>query len=71
MTPEEIEQVLREAFPDSDITVTGGGGKFHVQARGDAFAGLMPVRQQQLVYQHLNAYIERGDIHAVTMDLGA
>lgn len=71
MTPEQVKAILQGALPECTVDVTGGGGKFHVQARGSVFKGLMPVKQQQLVYGHLNQYIQSGEIHAVTMDLGA
>ena len=71
MTPEQVKAILQAALPDCTIDVTGGAGKFHVQARGAVFKGLMPVKQQQLVYGHLNEHIKSGEIHAVTMDLGA
>lgn len=71
MTAAEVQTILQAALPGCSINVTGGDAKFHVQARGDVFKGLMPVKQQQLVYSHLNEYINSGAIHAVTMDLGA
>lgn len=71
MNPEDVQNVLAAALPDCQVEVTGGAGKFHVRARGESFTGLGPVKQQQVIYQHLNEYISRGDIHAVTMDLGA
>ena len=71
MTAAEVQAILQSAMPDCEINVTGGDAKFHVQARGDMFKGLMPVKQQQLVYGHLTDHINSGAIHAVTMDLGA
>ncbi len=71
MTPDQVKEVLQAALPDCEIAVTGGDAKYHVQARGDVFKGLMPVKQQQIVYGYLSEYIESGAIHAVTMDLGA
>lgn len=71
MTAEQVKEILQAALPDCEIDVTGGDAKFHVTARGDVFKGLMPVKQQQLVYGYLNEHINSGAIHAVTMDLGA
>ncbi|MCH8552256.1 MAG: BolA/IbaG family iron-sulfur metabolism protein [Natronospirillum sp.] len=71
MTPEQVKQILEAALPDCTVAVTGGDAKFHVRARGDVFKGMMPVKQQQIVYGHLNEFIQSGAIHAVTMDLGA
>ncbi|TGG90763.1 BolA/IbaG family iron-sulfur metabolism protein [Natronospirillum operosum] len=71
MTPEQVKEILQAALPDCTIEVTGGDAKFHVRARGEVFQGKMPVKQQQIVYGHLNEHIRSGAIHAVTMDLGA
>lgn len=70
MHAELVRDILTAALPDCTIDVTGSGAKFHVKARGPVFAGLMPVKQQQLIYGFLNEHIQSGAIHAVTMDLG-
>jgi acid stress-induced BolA-like protein IbaG/YrbA len=71
MTADQVENILKGAWPESQVKVSGEGAKFHVWVRADRFAGLSPVRQQQLVYGCLQEHISSGDIHAVTMDLGA
>ncbi|MFY0664606.1 MAG: BolA/IbaG family iron-sulfur metabolism protein [Natronospirillum sp.] len=70
MHAEQVRDILTAALPDCTVEVTGSGAKFHVTARGSAFQGLMPLKQQQLVYGFLNEHIQSGAIHAVTMDLG-
>lgn len=64
-----LEDLLQIGFPDCQVRVEGGGGKFQVAMVGDAFTGLNAVKRQQLVYQHLNAHIRSGAVHAVTMHL--
>lgn len=64
-----INALLAEKMPGCQINVDGGGGKFQVAIISDIFAGLNQVKRQQLVYQHLNAHIFSGDIHAVSMRL--
>ena len=64
-----INALLAEKMPGCQINVDGGGGKFQVAIISDVFAGLNQVKRQQLVYQHLNAHIFSGDIHAVSMRL--
>ena len=69
MSPEDIEKLIAPDFPDCDIDVEGGNGKFHISIVGDVFEGLNPVRRQQIVYKLLNSQIGSGVIHAVTMQL--
>lgn len=64
-----INALLVEKMPGSQIYVEGGGGKFQVAITGEVFAGLNQVKRQQMVYQHLNAHIFSGEIHAVSMKL--
>lgn len=69
MDPEQIKQLLLAEFPDCEISVEGGDGKFLITAVGDAFEGLNAVKRQQSVYAVLNEHISSGAIHAVTMRL--
>lgn len=62
-----IQDLLQQQLPECDVTVEGAGGKFQVAVTGDVFAGLNAVKRQQLIYQHLNAHIRSGAIHAVSM----
>ena len=69
MDPTEIKQLLDAAFPECDVSVEGGEGKYLVTAIGPAFEGLNAVKRQQSVYAVLNPHIASGAIHAVTMRL--
>lgn len=64
-----LEDMLQSGFPDCEVRVEGGGGKYQVAMVGEAFVGLNAVKRQQLVYQHLNVHIRSGAVHAVTMHL--
>ena len=66
---EQIRQLLLEEFPDCDIRVEGGEGKYLVTAVGDVFEGLNAVKRQQAIYKVLNPHISSGAIHAVSMRL--
>lgn len=66
---QEISDLLAAELPGCKINVEGGGGKFQLAAVGAVFAGLGPVKRQQLIYQYLNEYIISGAIHAVSMKL--
>lgn len=69
MNSDQIEQLLQAEFPDCQISVEGGDGKYMVTAIGEVFAGLNAVKRQQAVYKVLNPHISSGAIHAVSMRL--
>jgi stress-induced morphogen len=63
---EHLEQLLREAFPDDDVSVqdrTGGGDHFQVTVASARFDGLSLVDQHRLVYDALAAPLADGTIH--------
>lgn len=66
---EQILKLLRTEFPQCEISVEGGDGKFQITAIGEVFEGLNAVKRQQSVYAVLNEHIGSGAIHAVTMRL--
>ncbi|MEX1196638.1 MAG: BolA/IbaG family iron-sulfur metabolism protein [Pseudohongiellaceae bacterium] len=65
----EIETLLKEALPESEVSVQGGDGKYQVTAVDRRFEGLNAVKRQQAVYAILNPHIASGAIHAVSMQL--
>lgn len=67
MNSEQLTEILKAAFPDADVTVTGQGGKFDLRIVDDQFEGKRPVARQQTVYAPLNDYIKSGEVHAVTI----
>ena len=61
-----LEQLLREAFPGSVVSVedrTGGGDHFQVTIASARFDGLSLVEQHRLVYDALAAPVADGTIH--------
>jgi acid stress-induced BolA-like protein IbaG/YrbA len=67
MLVEEIEKLVKASLPDCDIYVQGEGNKFQVTAIGEVFAGMSPVKKQQLVYSSVTEYLADGRIHALTI----
>ncbi|HEB67800.1 MAG TPA: BolA family transcriptional regulator [Gammaproteobacteria bacterium] len=67
MSPEDVQQRIAAGLPDCEITVTGDGSHFEVIAVGEVFAGLTPVKKQQLVYGTVNDLITSGELHALTI----
>ncbi|KDE40785.1 MAG: BolA family protein [Nitrincola lacisaponensis] len=67
MQAEEVKQVIEKQLEGSQVITAGEGCNFEITVISDAFAGLMPVKKQQLVYACLNEHIASGAIHAVTL----
>ena len=67
MDLQSIETDLRVALGDCTIEMDSEGNKLAIEIVGDVFEGLSRVKRQQLVYKALNARIESGEIHAVSM----
>lgn len=65
MQPEELKQLLQSRLAGCDIEVNGDGRHFAIRVIGDIFAGLTPVKKQQLVYGALSEQFADGSIHAV------
>lgn len=63
----EVKSLLEAKMPNTRIVVEGEGCNFQLNLISDELAALSPVKRQQQVYAHLNAWIADGSIHAVTM----
>ncbi|ATZ66517.1 BolA family iron metabolism protein IbaG [Acinetobacter haemolyticus] len=67
MNSEQLTQILKEAFPEAEVAVSGQAGKFDLRIVDDQFEGKRTVSRQQTVYAPLNSYIASGAVHAVTI----
>ena len=67
MHSEQLTQILKEAFPEAEVAVSGQAGKFDLRIVDDQFDGKRTVTRQQAVYAPLNSYIASGAVHAVTI----
>ena len=70
MQAHEIEELLREAFPDAKIQVGGDDG-VHMSAmvEDESFRGMNRVQQQRAVYAALKGKMDGpdGDLHALAL----
>ncbi len=70
MFAEEIEGLLRERFPDAEITVQGDDG-VHMSAMviDESFRGMNRVEQQRMVYAALKGKMDgpAGELHALAL----
>lgn len=70
MQAHEIEELLRQSFPDAEIQVNGDDG-VHMAAMvvDESFRGKNRVQQQRAVYAALKGKMDgsNGDLHALAL----
>ena len=73
MHASEIEKLIKEAFPDADITMTdlaGDNDHWSASVVSSAFKGKSRVQQHQMVYAALKGKMG-GDLHALSLQTSA
>jgi len=69
MSQTEIEQLIREAFPDARVEVkdlAGDGNHYAASVVSPAFRGVSKVKQHQMVYAALKGKMG-GELHALAL----
>ncbi len=70
MRANDLEALLRGAFPDAEIEITdlaGDGDHYRARIVSTAFSGLSRVRQHQLVYAALQGRMG-AELHALALE---
>jgi len=72
MEAQEIEHLIRDAFPDARITITdtaGDGNHWAAEVVDESFRGMNRVQQQRAVYASLKGKMDgpNGDLHALAL----
>ncbi|WP_260261555.1 BolA family iron metabolism protein IbaG [Vibrio intestinalis] len=67
MDSAKVQQILNDALNLEEIHVKGEGSHYEVIAVDASFEGMSRVKKQQLIYAPLMEYIQRNDIHAVSI----
>jgi len=73
MAADEIERLIREAIPDSEVTITdlaGDGDHYAARVVSATFTGLDRVRQHQRVYAALGGRMGN-ELHALQLTTAA
>jgi stress-induced morphogen len=73
MAAAEIEKLIKDAFPDADITITdlaGDNDHFAAMVTSSAFKGKSRVQQHQMVYAALKGRMG-GQLHALSLQTAA
>jgi len=69
---QDIETLLRQSFPDAQITITdlaGDGNHYAAEVIDESFRGLNRVQQQRAVYAALKGKMDgaHGELHALAL----
>ena len=72
MQAQEIEDLIRETFPDARITITdlaGDGNHYAAEVVDESFRDMNRVQQQRAVYAALKGRMDgnHGDLHALAL----
>ncbi|WED21512.1 BolA family iron metabolism protein IbaG [Vibrio sp. JC009] len=67
MESSDVKKIIEDALDLQEVHVKGDGSQFEVIAVDERFAELSRVKKQQLIYAPLMEYIQRNDIHAVSI----
>lgn len=62
-----VKSLLENHLQGCSFHVEGEGSHYNIEAIGEVFADLRPVKKQQLVYAALSDHIADGSIHAVNI----
>ena len=67
MDSTKVQELLQSALQLEEVLVKGEGSHYEVIAVDAQFEGMSRVKKQQLIYGPLMEYIQRNDIHAVSI----
>lgn len=73
MSAEDLETVLRQAFPDAEIAIedlAGDGDHYRARIVSRAFRGQSRIKQHQMVYAALKGRMG-GELHALALETAA
>ena len=73
MPATEIEKLIKEAFPDADVTITdlaGDNDHYAAMVTTSAFKGKSRVQQHQMIYAALKGRMG-GVLHALSLQTAA
>jgi len=63
----QVKEILDQALNLQEIHVKGEGSHYEVIAVDECFESMGRVKKQQLIYAPLMEYIQRNDVHAVSI----
>ncbi|WP_375751475.1 BolA family iron metabolism protein IbaG [Vibrio sp. HN007] len=67
MESSDVKKIIEDALDLQEVHVKGEGSQFEVVAVDPCFEEMGRVKKQQTIYAPLMEYIQRNDIHAVSI----
>ena len=67
ISPQQVETMIREKFPDAEVKVAGDGEHFEAIIVSDEFVGKNRVKQHQMVYAAVTQAMHSNVIHALSL----
>lgn len=70
MTPEQVKDRLKKAYPDAQVEVvdlTGTHDHYQVMIESGAFKGMSRIQQHKHVMNVFDAELKTGEVHALTI----
>ena len=70
MTASEIQQLIKAALPDAEVSIrdlAGDGDHYAARVVSPSFAGLSRIKQHQAVYSALGGRVG-GELHALQLE---
>lgn len=67
MDSDDIRNLIKSKFSDSDVVVTGDGRHFEAIVISQLFEGMNKLTRQRYVYEALGDNILNGNIHALSI----
>ena len=64
---DDVTQLIKEKFPEAEVTVSGDGYKYETTVICKSFEGLNTLKRHQAVYASVNSAITSGELHALTI----
>lgn len=68
MQPQDVENLIRQSFPDATIQVQGDDGvHFSAVVMDESFRGQNRVQQQRAVMAAIKDKVDSGELHALAL----
>lgn len=67
MNNERVKELLKKAFEQGEVDVSGDGYHYKITLISDLFENLSKVKRTQKVYQVLSDQIQSGEVHALSI----